>query len=132
MATRVWQEFWRRRLPGGEGLEGGGDEAGRVRRRPGAVRVVVRRVHRHAAAGALADPLQHLAALADLDELVGDAGEAVGPGALALLEVACATMILRWVVGESGAEFTALELPAPVSKIDKLKSLSKGIFGGLF
>ena len=42
-------------------------------------------------------------------ELVGDAGEAVGPGAaLALLKVACATMILGWVVGKSGAGFGPL------------------------
>ena len=85
MDTRVWQEFWRRLLPGGEGLEGGGDEAGRVRRRPGAVRVVVRRVHRHAAAGPFADPLQHLAALADLDELVRDAGLAAALAAASFL-----------------------------------------------
>ena len=77
MITRVWHDrksFGEDFLPGGECLEGGGDEAGRVRCRPGAVGVVVRRVHRHAAAGALPDPLQHLAALADLDELVRDAG----------------------------------------------------------
>ena len=36
------------------------------------------------------------------------------------------------VDGESSAKFTDLEMPLAIDKIDKLKSLAKGVFGGLF